>query len=206
MNRPLTGIRADWKEGYSSIEMSAANLRQRLRLGRLDRFDAWTFFNHVLPTFTIECGAGSVSLCEAVEECEQEGLTRWNPNSRMLELVLSGSTYDSLRRGQPRARYTVAHECGHVSLHADQIISMRGMSLVSQIAFHRDRKQHQACEDTEWQANAFASALLMPADGVLALRMRHGALDEYVVAETFDVSLESACYRLGTYEKSLGRK
>jgi Zn-dependent peptidase ImmA (M78 family) len=79
------------------------------------------------------------------------------------------------------------------------------MSLISQVAFHRERNPHQACEDTEWQANAFASSLLMPAEGVLRLFTRLGKLNASIIAETFGVSLESASYRIGTYERSLGR-
>ena len=45
MTRPLTGIRADRKESYQSIERKAAALRELLSLGPLDRFDALQFFN-----------------------------------------------------------------------------------------------------------------------------------------------------------------
>jgi hypothetical protein len=205
MTRPLTGIRADRKESYHSIEQSATALRKLLGLGPLGRFDARQFFDQIVPEMTVECQTGRITLREAIEDCPQEGLTRWDADSGVLEFVLSGPTYDLLQEDHVRARSTVAHECGHACLHTDQIIRLGGMSLISQVAFHRERNPHQAYEDTEWQANAFAGSLLMPAEGVLKLFTRLGRLNESAITETFGVSLESATYRIGTYERSLGR-
>jgi hypothetical protein len=205
MTRQLTGIRADRKESYHSIEQKATALRGLIGLGPLDRFDARYFFDHFIPEMTVECGNGNIALCEAIEDCQQEGLTRWNPDLGVLEFVLSEQTYELLQVDHVRARSTVAHESGHVCLHTDQIIRLGGMSLISQVAFHRERNPHQACEDTEWQANAFGSSLLMPADGVFALSSRPGGLTAAAIAAAFGVSMESASYRIGTYERSLGR-
>lgn len=204
MNRPLTGIRADRKHSYKSIEESASALRSMLALGPLDRFDALNFFDKILPDMTVECKAGNIALCEAVEDCQEEGRTQWDADSGVLDVVLSGRTYALLREDQMRARYTVAHETGHACLHTDQIIRLGGMSLISQVAFHRERSAHDACQDTEWQANAFGSALLMPAEGIEKLFNRLGRHSESTIAETFGVSLESASYRILTYERSIG--
>lgn len=205
MTRPLTGIRADRKESYQSIEQKATALRKLLGLGMLDRFDAQQFFDHVVPEMTVECASGKIALCEAIEDCQQEGLTRWSPDLRALEFVLSEQTYEQLQAGHVRARSTVAHESGHACLHTDQIIRLGGMSLISQVAFHRERNPHEACEDTEWQANAFGSALLMPAEGVARIFTRLDRQSASALVETFGVSLESATYRIGTYERALGR-
>jgi hypothetical protein len=205
MTRPLTGIRADRKESYQSIEQKATALRELLGLSTLDRFDARQFFDHVVPEMTVECATGNITLCEAIEDCQQEGLTRWSPDMGALELVLSEQTYELLQAGHVRARSTVAHESGHACLHTDQIIRLGGMSLISQVAFHRERNPHQACEDTEWQANAFGSALLMPAQGVARIFTRLNRQSASALVETFGVSLESATYRIGTYERALGR-
>jgi hypothetical protein len=205
MTRQLTGIRADRKESYHSIEQKTTALRKLIGLGPLDRFDARYFFDQFIPEMIVECGTGNIALCEAIEDCQQEGLTRWNPDLGVLEFVLSEQTYELLQADHVRARSTVAHESGHVCLHTDQIIRLGGMSLISQVAFHRERNPHQACEDTEWQANAFGSSLLMPADGVFALSSRPGGLTAASIAAAFGVSMESASYRIGTYERSLGR-
>lgn len=205
MTRPLTGIRADRKESYRSIEQKATVLRELLSLGPIDLFDARHFFDHVVPEMTVKCATGNVALCEAIEDCQQEGLTRWCPDLGALEFVLSNQTYEMLQAGNVRARSTVAHECGHACLHTDQIIRLGGMNLTSQVAFHRERNPHEACEDTEWQANAFGSALLMPAQGVARIFTRLNRQSASALAETFGVSLESATYRIGTFERALGR-
>ena len=116
MTRPLTGIRADRKESYKSIEQKATALRELLGLGQLDRFDARHFFDHVVRKMTVECGAGNISLYDAIEDCQQEGLTRWNPDLGGLEFVLSEQTYELLKVDHVRARSTVAHEGGHGKL------------------------------------------------------------------------------------------
>lgn len=203
MTRPLTGIRADQKHSYRSIEAIAAGLRETLGLATLERFDAKLFFERQLADVTLKCRTGSVALREGVEECQQEGLTRWDPEDRVIEVVLSPTTYSMLGADHVRARSTVAHECGHAVLHTDQIIRLAGMSLMSRVAFHRDKYPHQACEDTEWQANAFGSALLMPAAGLASLSARVPSLTPAVVAATFGVSEESAFYRIETYGRSL---
>jgi hypothetical protein len=180
-------------------------LRKMMSLDSMDRFDALKFFDEVVPEMTIVCRAGTIHLCEAVEDCPQEGQTRWDRESSRLEIALSGKTYAQLQEGHPRARYTVAHEAGHACLHTDQIIRLGGMDVSSQVAFHRERTRHDACQDTEWQANAFGSALLMPAEGVDKLFNRLGRIGAQALTEAFGVSMESATYRIGTYERSLGR-
>ena len=205
MDRPLTGIRADEKQSYRSIERMAGALRAMLELGPLDRFDALRFFDQILPDITIDCRSGEIALREAVEDCQEEGRTSWDADSRVVEIALSARTYALLREDHVRARSTVAHETGHACVHTDQIIRLGGISLVSQVAFHRERRPHEACQDTEWQANAFGSALLMPAEGVDRLFTRLGRHSETAIAETFGVSMESAHYRIGTYERGLDR-
>jgi hypothetical protein len=176
-----------------------------LSLNPLDRFDALGFFEEVIPEMTVECGAGVISLCEAVDEIGEEGRTKWDSSAGRIEIALSGRAYSMLREGHPRAVYTVAHEAGHACLHTDQVIRLGDMPIGSQVALHRNRDQHEPYEDTEWQANAFGSALLMPAEGVSRLFGRLGRTSAIALTETFGVSLEAAGYRIGTYERSLGR-
>lgn len=206
MNRPLTGICADRKESYRSIEHSAGGLRKMIGLEPLDQFDALNFFDQIIPEMTVKCGTKDIPLYEVVDNCQQEGCTRWDAESGFLQIVLSGHTHDMLRAGHVRARSTVAHEAGHACLHTDQIIRLHGMSLTSQVAFHREKSPHVACQDTEWQANAFGSALLMPAEGVERIFTRLGNQSAVAIAEHFGVSIESATYRIGTYERALGIK
>ena len=52
--------------------------------------------------------------------------------------------------------------------------------------------------DTEWQANGFAAAMLMPATGLDQME-RAGELDVRMVAKTYLVSLQAAELRLKVF-------
>jgi len=199
----LTGIPADRAQSYASIERVTVALREKLELDEFDRFDALHFFEKQLGDITIVDGNKKIQMLEAVDDCPQEGMTRWDPAAKRLEVVLAESTYELLQENHVRARSTVTHETGHAILHTAQIIRLAGMSLGSHVAFHRDRNPHQAYLDTEWQANAFGSALLMPAAGVNSL-IEDKNFTVAQLAKQYGVSEQSATYRLETYRRSLG--
>jgi hypothetical protein len=204
MSKQLTGIPADLARSYASIERVATAFREGLGLDSGDRFEALKFFDEDIADITLEANGSSIAMIEGVEDCPQEGLTRWDPVGERLEVVLAEHTYEMLQEDHVRARSTVAHEAGHAVLHTEQIIRLAGMNLKSQVAFHRERNPHKAFRDTEWQANAFQSSLLMPAAGVQALAEKHKGLSAADVANAYRVSQESATYRLLTYRRSLG--
>jgi predicted transcriptional regulator len=203
VTRPLTGIPADKARSYASIEAVAAGLRQKLNLEMLERFDALDFFEKQIGNIVIIDHGKEIKMVEAIDDCPQEGMTRWDTESQRLEIVLAQRTYDMLQENHVRARSTVAHETGHAVLHTAQIIRLAGMNLKSHVAFHRDRNPHKAYLDTEWQANAFASSLLMPAEGVKSLVEEKNFSTTKLVC-VYGVSEESATYRLETYRRSLG--
>ncbi|MBW1918511.1 MAG: ImmA/IrrE family metallo-endopeptidase [Deltaproteobacteria bacterium] len=106
-------------------------------------------------------------------------------------VILSPETYDDLTDGLPRARFTVAHEIGHVVLHA-KFLRHRLLDGGNILKLHRG--DIPAFRDPECQANAFAAAFLMPTHHVDRM-VRKGA-DIGALVETFGVSWESAEYRL----------
>ena len=61
--------------------------------------------------------------------------------------------------------------------------------------------EHKIYRDTEWQANAFASALLMPASGLLALEQECSEFCPSDIVKHFCVSIEAANYRFELYNK-----
>ncbi|WP_428480964.1 ImmA/IrrE family metallo-endopeptidase [Pseudomonas mosselii] len=78
--------------------------------------------------------------------------------------------------GRGRDRFTASHELGHWLMHRNV-----------PIRFHRvEHGQLPAYKDSEWQANRFAGALLMPPDKMVTCR----SLDE--VVERFRVSRDAA--------------
>lgn len=66
-------------------------------------------------------------------------------------IQISSATYRHLEKGDPQAKFTVAHEFGHMRLHAQHT---KGL--------FAPRSQLRPFEDPEWQANAFSAAILMP--------------------------------------------
>lgn len=82
-----------------------------------------------------------------------------------------------------RQRFDAAHELGHLVLHSDG---------------GQDRPQGRA---KEAEANRFAAALLMPADGVLSQSMRNATLDRILAARSYwRVSAMAMTHRLRELE------
>lgn len=95
-----------------------------------------------------------------------------------------------------RRRFTVAHELGHMLLHADQplIVDNDGLSLIG-------RRAEGESTARELQANSFAAALLMPEDWVEeALGGKEVAVDDdpavAALAKKFGVSQQAMMFRL----------
>lgn len=68
-------------------------------------------------------------------------------------IILREDVYDNTINGRGRDRFTVAHELAHYLLH-----------LSCNIGLARADGEIKPYEDPEWQANAFAAELLMPAN------------------------------------------
>ena len=83
----------------------------------------------------------------------------------------------------------------------DQLVRLAQMPKAQQAALHLGGQEvtHEAYQDTEWQANAFAGALLIPARGLLILERKRGELSPDIITEHFHVSAEAAGYRLELY-------
>lgn len=64
--------------------------------------------------------------------------------------------YDALHNHDVRARFTIAHEFGHLFMHKG-------------VALNRGDGNHKIYEDSEWQANQFAAELLAPLQGCVGL-------------------------------------
>jgi IrrE N-terminal-like domain len=202
MSSRLVGLRADRPMSYSAIEVYSSSLRRSLRYDDLDPFPAATFFEDELGELTVPYNGSELALREALERCDSEGLTRWDPDSKRIYVGLSEQSYEMLQNGHVRASYTLAHELGHALIHTDQLVRLASLSKKSQAALHRDnRGDHPAYLDTEWQANAFASALLMPAAGLKRIEKNVEALTANMVSKRYNVSHQAAVYRLASYKK-----
>ncbi|MFD2167217.1 ImmA/IrrE family metallo-endopeptidase [Thalassotalea euphylliae] len=90
---------------------------------------------------------------------------RTYPNEK--HILISNSVYEGAADCDGRDRFTIAHEIGHLDLHKGQTPMF-------------SRGDHQIFEDSEWQADTFASEFLMdsrhitPADTVESLMKKFG--------------------------------
>lgn len=96
-----------------------------------------------------------------------------------LQMQIRQDVYDGLCRGNGRDRFTVAHELGHLFLHS-------GMSFARTWT-----PQQKVYYNSEWQADTFASALLI--DEQLLAECR----SEREVADRFGVTPSAAHARWG---------
>lgn len=92
---------------------------------------------------------------------------------------LREDVYDRCCEGQGRDRFTAAHELGHYLMHRN-----------APIKFHRaEQGRLPAYLDSEWQANRFAGAILMPES---LMRECNTLFD---VMRRFGVSYDAASYQ-----------
>ncbi len=88
--------------------------------------------------------------------------------------------YDTAVDGQPLARMTVAHETGHLLVHNNIPIALARKQATKSIPAYRS---------SEWQANAFGGALLMPADKIIRLEPEE-------ICELYNVTITAASTQL----------
>jgi hypothetical protein len=109
-----------------------------------------------------------------------------------------------------RRRYTIAHEIGHWELHrgAETSFCRSGEiapveTLTGHTAIHEPTvNTGEGDRDTEWEANVFAGALLMPPWLVQRVWDRERSVE--ALAETFDVSLSAVHPRWALHYRHAG--
>lgn len=122
------------------------------------------------------------------------------------KVYIRESTYEKLGMGDGRAKYTLAHECGHVVLHTDQWLQK-----LATAARAVDITKVAAFISPEWQANKFAAALLMPEitfwPALCELRQEQGRFQGFEVQELaciFEVSWNAVGKRIDNLSKRKG--
>lgn len=107
-------------------------------------------------------------------------------------LVLTSAIHKRLENNDPYARFTAAHEFGHVVLHSN--VASGEFAFREEIVFAR-RSQLKPYEDPEWQANAFAGAILMPIN-TMRMLFNNNAMTVENVMEIYQVSKMAAEIRI----------
>jgi hypothetical protein len=201
MTASTRGVAASRPQSYTSLERVAANVRGRLLPGRSDvePVPGLQLFER-LDEYQVTVGGSSLPLQYAVEELPAgiEAQAHYSVDEGAIVVALVEATYGDLRAGTGRALFTVAHEVGHAVLHAKELVERR-LANVDSRALHRGAVGgHKPFMDTEWQANGFAAAMLVPATGLVKLE-HAGRLDVRSVAGTYLVSLHAAELRLKVF-------
>lgn len=197
-----SGVRADRAYSYSKLEALAAHVRQHLGVPPDQAIEPLELFEDLHKISLQRANRQRLPLGYGVVRLEDsEGYARYDRAREVIEIIASERTYEWLMQRHPRGAYFVAHELGHCILHTDQLVRLAMMPTNQQAAFHRGRQSHEAYYDTEWQANAFASALLMPAGGIAAVEHVNRTLSVSLLVNQFGVSREAAGYRLELYKR-----
>lgn len=130
-----------------------------------------------------------------------EGKTRYEPEHEMLTVYLREDVWASAVEGNHRARFSAAHELGHAVLHWESLVEKQGAALFrdSTITPSQSLRPGQPIyKNPEWQANSWASALLIPLPYLEDLLAGLGQYDdpESAISERFGVSRSAARSRL----------
>lgn len=151
----------------------ARMFRAQLGLGDIAR---------ICPVRILE-GAQFVGLVELeiIEDEDFEPRTEAITYPDLKWMKVRRSVYDGAYAGNRRYRFTLAHELGHLILHRDTAGYARFEPGI-----------HRHFHDPEFQANAFAAALLMDE------RHMNTRMSEEEVMEIFEVSKSAAKARLAT--------
>jgi len=140
---------------------------------------------------------------QLVAEEDQSPAIEASTHFQLRTVFIRDSLYQKLGADNPRARFTIAHEAGHIVLHTDQwdmMIRLAARAInVSKLVAYRS---------PEWQASRFGAALLMPTVPFWTLYEELKADDWYFpgseiqeLASVFKVSLSAVSKRIRDLSK-----
>lgn len=187
--------------GHLDIEMAAQSARRQLAPDLNAKVAAVDLFEFGLQGLHLPVGTRFLAVDYAVDDIPIEGRTEWKHADGKFIVTLDTATHADLAAEVARARFCLAHELGHLMLHRAELIRLAYLPHEAEAALNRTPRQHKVYCDTEWQANAFAGAFLMPTAGIQTLsRAKAGPFGslplELRVALHFGVSQEAATYRI----------
>lgn len=143
-----------------------------------DRFPLVEVVEHGIPTLWEDF---TLHVREASEMGSAHGLTF----PEKAEIWLRDDVYQGVLEHQGRDRFTLAHELGHLLLH-------NGISMARSMKKPSELKPY---ENSEWQANTFAGALLIPVSTAQRLK------SEWEISEACGVSFDAARVRLDSLRR-----
>jgi len=186
---------------YATIEKMASDFRTVLGLSPDAPLPGVTLFES-LDTYFVEIDGRRIVLDFACNPLPSgiEALAMHDKGSDEIIVALSPETYADLENDHPRARFSLCHELGHAVLHPRELLALSRIPHV-EAALMRGASTHPPYQDTEWQANAFAGALLMPVRGLAQLEREYGAVARIHLEGQFLASAQSADIRWKIYKE-----
>lgn len=137
---------------------------------------------HVYPASRAELG-------------NRDGATDPRGDGEVVVLIAEG-VWEQLELPPPKsfyARTTVCHEIGHAVLH---VPLLRRRLLLTNVLARTQRGRLRAYEDPEWQAWAFAGAILMPSVTLRMLQASGLGLTSELLSTRYEVSTQMAANHL----------
>jgi hypothetical protein len=200
--QPPKGVEAYSGQSYASLEKIAAHVRARLvpHHGLSAPIPGLELFER-LDEYGVTVRGQALQLEYGVEELPPglEAQAHFSIEEGAIVVELTPSTYEDLRLGIARALFTLCHEIGHAILHPAELVDRR-LAAANGTALHRGAvAAHPHYKDTEWQANGFAAAMLMPAVGLVELEQAHPELSAELLSQVFAVSLQAAELRMKVF-------
>lgn len=132
----------------------------------------------------------SIKFEEKDYEGQMSGAAIFNGN----EMIVAVSS----KEPESRKRFTIAHEIGHLLLHADQALNID----IKPVSLNRDLSSTTGESWREVEANYFAASLLMPKEDVNSHFAKWSELEEDVrlkkLAQRYEVSMQAMSVRLNT--------
>ena len=192
---------ADRPRGYATIETETRRVRKALGAGPDEMLPGLRLFES-LERYAVYIGETRVRLTYLISDLPRgvEARALYLQASEEIALALSPESYEGLEQEKPRPRFSLAHEIGHAVLHPKVLYRLATIPEERAALARGDFGTLRPFQDVEWQANAFAAALLVPADGLEVLSNR-GRLSADVVARTFGVSSECARIRVSVFKE-----
>lgn len=204
--RRIVGYQVD-PMSRGDVERKAADVRRALSIDPLLPLPGIALFEGI-GRYHIELKKQWIGLTYAVtQELPDNALACaiYDEAAAEISIVLTASSYRELERNDGRARFSVAHEIGHAVMHADKLVQLNRIDHGRRTMMRSDSEATPPYMDSEWQANRFAAALLMPAPGLEFLFIR-GKLNVSELQNMYGVSRTCAERRIAEYlreQKSL---
>lgn len=190
--------------GYIDIEREAQETRAYLGLEPDEPLDCLSFMDrlHALRVgrnreIAVESHVDNLTPgVEAMAEYVHQ------PSPKIL-ITLSAPTYDGLERRMPRDGHSLLHETGHGVLHYRELMTLTRIPDTARALLRGKNHNLPAYDNAEWQADAYAGSMKMPAAGLLGLE-KQGLLDVRNICRRFGSSRASAEIRLRIYAAKRG--